>query len=172
MVRYQYFYRCSICIFCLDPPCSRKIPPHTIKNPKIHHHPLIFLPRPLLLPCDACGLIRRSEPSYACFQCNYVVHRGCINLPRVIKLTRHPHRLFHTPFLSLTISSSCRLCYKTVDIKYGLYSCNHDNCSYVVHSKCATHKTIWDGRELEWEPEEYGEIEDICCTIQEKLVMI
>ncbi|KAG7543514.1 hypothetical protein ISN45_Aa07g034250 [Arabidopsis thaliana x Arabidopsis arenosa] len=35
------------------------------------------------------------------------------------------------------------------------------SCKSLVHSKCATHKTIWDGRELEWEPEEYGEIEDV-----------
>ncbi|CAA0364322.1 putative chromatin regulator PHD family [Arabidopsis thaliana] len=155
-----FFYRCSICSFCLCPLCSFKFPLPTISNPKNHHHSLIFLPRPLLVPCDVCGLVERSDPSYVCFQCNYVVHESCIDLPCVIKITRHPHRLFYTPFLSPSISS-CLLCYKTIDIKYGQYSCNHEDCSYVAHSKCATHETVWDGRELEWEPEEIGETEDV-----------
>lgn len=160
MNAYPYFYRCSICNFCLCPPCSKTFPLPSITNPKSHHHPLFFLPRPLLHPCDACGLVKQSEPSYACFQCNYVVHKSCIHLPRVIKLTRHTHRLFYTPFLSSTIPS-CRLCYETVDIKYGHYSCNQgDHCSYIAHSKCATHENVWDGSELEWVPEEFGETED------------
>ncbi|KAL1225536.1 Protein VACUOLELESS GAMETOPHYTES [Cardamine amara subsp. amara] len=150
------FYRCSVCNFCLDESCSVKFPLPYISNPKSHHHSLIFLPRPVFLPCDACGLVDRSDPSYACFQCSYVVHESCIKLPRVIKITRHLHHLFYTPFLSST-NSSCRICYETVDNKYGQYYCNHGDCSYVVHSKCATHETVWDGRELEWEHEEFGE---------------
>ncbi|CAN8257773.1 unnamed protein product [Cochlearia groenlandica] len=155
-----WFYRCSICNFCLDLSCSENIPSLTIKNPKSHHHPLFFFPRPLLVPCDACGLVTRLESSLACFQCNYVVHESCINLPRVIKITRHPHRLYFTPFLSPT-TSLCRICYKTVDIKYGQYSCNREDCCYVVHSKCVTHEKVWDMRELEWEPEEPDQTEDI-----------
>ncbi|XP_006299720.2 uncharacterized protein LOC17890576 [Capsella rubella] len=155
------FYQCSICDFGLCTTCVANFPLPTISNPKSHHHSLVFLPRPLLLPCDACGLVDRSDPSYVCFQCNYVVHKSCIGLPRVIKLTRHPHRLFYTPFLPPKITYSCRLCYKTIDNKYGQYSCNDDRCSYVVHSKCATHETIWDRRELEWEPEELDETEDV-----------
>ncbi|ESQ50733.1 hypothetical protein EUTSA_v10022611mg [Eutrema salsugineum] len=157
---YSFFYRCSICNFCLDPPCSKIFPLPTIPNPKSHHHSLFFLPRPLLLPCDACGLVEKKNPSYTCLQCNYIVHESCIDLPRIIKITRHPHRLFYRPFLSPTLSSSCRLCYKTVDIKYGQYSCNHEDCSYVAHSKCSTHTTVWDGSELEWEPEESVETEE------------
>ncbi|ESQ39819.1 hypothetical protein EUTSA_v10000829mg [Eutrema salsugineum] len=150
----RWYYHCSICSFCLDASCSYKYPSLTITNPQSHHHPLSFFPRPLLVPCDACGLINQSDPSYACFQCSYIVHESCINLPRVIKITRHQHRLSHTPYLSPTIRSSCRVCHKNVDNKYGQYSCNHETCSYVAHSKCATHKEVWDGRELEWEPEE------------------
>ncbi|XP_010422952.1 PREDICTED: uncharacterized protein LOC104708145 [Camelina sativa] len=157
----SYYYQCSLCNFGLCTPCVKNFPLPTISNPKSHHHSLTFLPRPLLVPCDACGLVERSDPSYVCFQCNYVVHKSCINLPRVIKLTRHSHRLSYTPFLPPKIIYSCRLCYKTIDNKYGQYSCNDDFCSYVVHSKCATHQTIWDGRELEWEPEELDETEDV-----------
>uniref|UniRef100_A0A1J3H005 DC1 domain-containing protein n=1 Tax=Noccaea caerulescens TaxID=107243 RepID=A0A1J3H005_NOCCA len=109
----------------------------------------------------ACGLVNVSEPSYICFQCNYVSHQSCLDLPRVIKITRHSHRLSHTPYRSPEISP-CRVCYKNVDIKHGQYSCNHEDCSYVVHSKCATHDKVWDGRELEWETEEPdNETEDI-----------
>lgn len=89
-----------------------------------------------------------------------MVHESCINLPRVIKITRHQHRLSHTPYLP-PANWSCRVYYKNVDIKYGQYSCSHEVCSYVAHSKCATHKQVWDGRELEWEPEEPDDSEDI-----------
>ncbi|XP_023641948.1 uncharacterized protein LOC111831554 [Capsella rubella] len=164
--RCEYFYRCSICNFCLCDPCSQNFPLPIIQKPKSHHHPLIFISRPLLVPCDACGLVERSEPSYACFQCNYVVHRYCIGLPRVIKITRHPHRLSFTPFLSSTIFPSCPICYKAVDIKYSQYVCNHDDCSYVVHSKCATHRRVWDGIELEWEPEAFDKTEDVAPFIK------
>ncbi|KAF8108127.1 hypothetical protein N665_0114s0020 [Sinapis alba] len=154
------FYRCSICGFCLDLHCFLKNPSPTITNPKSHHHPLLFFPRPFLLPCDACGLVNISEPVYTCFQCHYVVHQSCIDLPREIKITRHPHRLSYTPF-SPPDYSTCQICYKSVDIKYGQYSCDHEGCSYVAHSKCATHEKVWDGNELEWEPDDTNETEDI-----------
>ncbi|KAG7576833.1 DC1 [Arabidopsis thaliana x Arabidopsis arenosa] len=156
----NWFYRCSVCKFCLDLSCSQTDPPLLVENPKSHHHSLAFYARPLLTPCDACGSVNVLDPSYACFQCNYMVHQSCIDLPRVIKITRHKHRLFHTPYLHSTIPP-CRICYKPVDIKYGQYSCKHEDFSYVVHSKCATHENVWDGKELEDEPEEPENIEDI-----------
>ena len=128
--------------FCLDLPCAEKLPPLTIPNPKGHHHSLLFLPRELLVPCDVCGAVDALEPSYTCFQCN-MAHQRCINLPRVIKITRHSHRLHYIPYRS-PLSSLCRICYKDVDVKYGKYSCNQEDCSYVVHSKCATHMKVWN----------------------------
>nr|VDC81772.1 unnamed protein product [Brassica rapa] len=154
-----WFYRCLICSFCLDLPCATTLPPLTIANPKGHHHSLLFLPRPLLVPCDVCGLVDALEPSYACFQCNYMAHQSCIDLPRVIKITRHPHRLHYIPYRS-PLSSLCRICYKKVDVKYGQYSCDREGCVYVAHSKCATHDTVWDKKELEWEPEESEDDEE------------
>ncbi|XP_010465237.1 PREDICTED: uncharacterized protein LOC104745635 [Camelina sativa] len=155
----DWFYRCLICSFCLDLSCAATLPPLTIANPKSHHHSLLLLTRPLSVPCDACGLVDASKPSYACFQCNYMVHQNCMHLPRVIKITRHPHRLYHTPYRS-PVTSSCRVCYKEVSVKYGQYSCHHEDCSYVVHSKCATHRNVWDGTELEWESEESDKTEE------------
>ncbi|EOA34060.1 hypothetical protein CARUB_v10021560mg, partial [Capsella rubella] len=131
-----WFYHCSICTFCLDLSCAAVSPPLAIPNPKSHQHSLLLFPRPVPVPCDACGLIKAFEPIYACFQCNYMVHHNCMDLPRVIKITK-------------------------VDNKYGKYSCRHEECSYVVHSKCATHENIWDGRELEWKIEESDDTEDI-----------
>ncbi|KAL0714841.1 hypothetical protein Bca4012_021820 [Brassica carinata] len=167
----EWFYCCSICNFSLDLNCATNIPPLTIQNPKSHHHSLTLFPRPLLSACDACGLINVLEPSYACYQCSYVVHKSCIDLPRVIKITRHPHRLYHTPSLPAKVTP-CRVCYKNVDIKYGQYSCNHEDCSYVVHSKCATHKKVWDGKELEWEDEESYQPEDFASfkTVGDNLI--
>ncbi|KAH0899193.1 hypothetical protein HID58_048761 [Brassica napus] len=101
----SFYYRCPICSFCLDISCSSNFPSLTISDPKSHHHSLSLFPRPLLVPCDACGLINQSDPSYVCFQCSYIVHESCINLPRVIKITRHQHRLSYTPFLSHAIWS-------------------------------------------------------------------
>ncbi|KAG7634960.1 DC1 [Arabidopsis suecica] len=156
----EWFYRCSICNFFLDFRCARNFPPLTIQNPRRHHHSLALFRRPVSFPCDACGLINLLDPSYACHQCDYMVHKSCVDLPRVIKITRHPHRLSHTPHLPTKVSL-CRVCYKHVDIKYGQYSCTHEGCTYVVHSKCATHRKIWNWGELEWAPEEPDETEAI-----------
>ncbi|KAG5416088.1 hypothetical protein IGI04_003655 [Brassica rapa subsp. trilocularis] len=141
----DWFYRCLICSFCLDLPCATTLPPLTIANPKGHHHSLLFLPRPLLVPCDACGLVNALEPSYACFQCNYMVHQKCIDLPRVIKITRHPQRLSFIPYRSPVISG---FAIKMLTSNMG------------THPKCTTDKNVWDGRELEWEADESDENEE------------
>ncbi|CAN6810536.1 unnamed protein product [Brassica oleracea] len=114
--------------FCLDLPCAEKLPPLTIPNPKGHHHSLLFLPRELLVPCDVCGAVDALEPSYTCFQCN-MAHQRCINLPRVIKITRHPHRLHYIPYRS-PLSSLCRICYKDVDVNPLTLSYGESNNMY------------------------------------------
>ncbi|KAG7559208.1 DC1 [Arabidopsis thaliana x Arabidopsis arenosa] len=43
---------------------------------------------------------------------------------------------------------------RKIDNDNGSYSCIKDGCSYVAHSKCATQINVWDGVELEREPEE------------------
>ncbi|AEE79881.1 Cysteine/Histidine-rich C1 domain family protein [Arabidopsis thaliana] len=97
--------------------------------------------------CFGCGKsdvpweIRERPLYYYCTICDLEFHKNCLEYPTKV--------------------SSCRVCYKNVDIKYGQYSCNHEECFYVVHSKCATHGKIWDGEELEWEDEESEQAEDI-----------
>ncbi|XP_019094674.1 PREDICTED: uncharacterized protein LOC104758330 isoform X1 [Camelina sativa] len=153
------YYHCSVCNFSLHSLCVKDSPPLTIKNLKSHDHTLTLFPRKLPLPCDACGfsLDARNDSVYSCLICNYMVHRRCIYLPRVIKITRHQHRLSYTSSLVPSGDElSCGVCRKLVDVNYGQFSCNK-GCHYAVHSKCATNNEVWDGKDLEGVPEEEEE---------------
>ncbi|XP_023633213.1 uncharacterized protein LOC17899856 isoform X3 [Capsella rubella] len=153
------YYHCSICNFSLHSLCIKDSPPLTIENLKSHEHALTLFPRKLPLPCDACGfsLDARNDSVYSCLLCNYMVHRRCIYLPRVIKITRHQHRLSYTSSLVPSGDElSCGVCRKLVDVNYGQFSCNK-GCHYAVHSKCATKNEVWDGKDLEGVPEEEEE---------------
>lgn len=102
------YYHCPICNFSLHSSCLKDSPPLTIENLKSHDHTLTLFPRQLPLPCDACGfpLNTLDVSVYSCLLCNYMVHRRCIYLPRVIKITRHHHRLSITlPPLFLLVMS-------------------------------------------------------------------
>ncbi|CAB86941.1 putative protein [Arabidopsis thaliana] len=127
--------------------------------------------------CFGCGKsdvpweIRERPLYYYCTICDLEFHKNCLEYPSKIIHPYHPqHPLVFTVInyetgiiadTNYAKVSSCRVCYKNVDIKYGQYSCNHEECFYVVHSKCATHGKIWDGEELEWEDEESEQAEDI-----------
>lgn len=105
--------------------------------PKGHHHSLIFLPRPLLVPS--------VEPSYACFQCSYMAHQSCIVLPRVIKITRHPHRLHYIPYTGHLWVPYAGFATKRLTSSMGnIHAILRVVYMYVAHSKCATHVTVWD----------------------------
>lgn len=157
--KYTY-YHCSICNLSLHSFSINDPPPLTIENLKSLEHTLTLFPRLLPLPCDACGfsLDTFDESVYTCLLCNYMVHRRCIYLPRVIKITSHPHRLSYTSSLvpSPELNLSCGVCRKTVDINYMQYSSNKE-CHYDVHSKCATKKEVWDKKDLEGVSEEEEE---------------
>ncbi|AAG50851.1 hypothetical protein [Arabidopsis thaliana] len=153
----KIYYHCSICKFNLNVECSMRPPPTTISHLKSHEHILTLFPIRLPLPCGACGLSLSDAEDlvYACLPCNLLVHRSCIYLPRVIKITRHPHRLSLTPSLQPG-DFSCGVCRQTVDVNYGQYSCDKE-CHYAVHSKCATRNDVWDGKDLDGVPEEPDE---------------
>ncbi|AAD10653.1 Hypothetical protein [Arabidopsis thaliana] len=151
------YYHCSICKFNLNLDCSMRQPPPIISHLKSHEHTLTLFPIRLPLPCDACGLSLNDTEDlvYSCLPCSRMVHRSCIYLPRVIKITRHQHRLSHTSSLQPG-DFSCGVCRQTVDVNYGQYSCNKE-CHYAVHSKCATRNDVWDGKDLDGVPEEPDE---------------
>ncbi|ESQ51070.1 hypothetical protein EUTSA_v10023179mg [Eutrema salsugineum] len=81
--------------------------------------------------CSSCNfsldMCWRSKP-FACFQCSFMIHQGCLTLPRVININRHDHRISRNCVLGV-VNSVCAV--------------------YVVHSKCATRNDVWIGKELE-----------------------
>ncbi|CAH8305720.1 unnamed protein product [Eruca vesicaria subsp. sativa] len=120
---------------------------------KWHEHPLALFPRQTFLPCNLCALPHSNCPFYICPPCQFVAHQKCISLPRVIKISRHLHRISFT--LSFDQGDwSCGVCRKKIHNDFGGYSCTHNNCSYAAHSVCATQRNIWDGQELEGTPDE------------------
>ncbi|KAJ0230181.1 hypothetical protein HA466_0310020 [Hirschfeldia incana] len=147
--RTKLFYYCFICKFSMDPVCATK--PSFMNYHKRHDHTLNHFPRKADLKCDVCGVVDSNSLIYVCLQCDFVVHKNCIYLPFVIRISRHNHRLSFT-YSGLRILS-CGVCRQEVDGNYGKYSCIKD-CPYVVHSKCATRRDVWDEKELEEEPEE------------------
>ncbi|KAF8118426.1 hypothetical protein N665_0005s0189 [Sinapis alba] len=144
-------YYCFICEFSLDPICA--IRPSFLNYQKRHEHTLNHFPRKTDLICDVCGLIDSKCLIYVCLECGFVVHTKCIHLPFVIRISRHNHRLSFTYSPPLRVLLFCGVCHQKVDGNYGKYCCLKD-CTYVVHSKCATRRDVWDEKELEQEPEE------------------
>ncbi|AEE83533.1 Cysteine/Histidine-rich C1 domain family protein [Arabidopsis thaliana] len=165
------FARCTVCNINISPLCMVKQPPLTICNPKHHKHSLTLLVRLVIFTCNACGVEGDRNP-YVCLQCNLMVHKDCIeNLPRVICINRHDHRIFHTFHLGQREEHwECGVCRKTVDWVYGAFKCSR--CpNYAVHSRCATKKEVWDGIELEDVPEEEEEVEEPFVVINEKEII-
>ncbi|KAL1213147.1 Protein VACUOLELESS GAMETOPHYTES [Cardamine amara subsp. amara] len=143
------FYQCSQCSFSICIPCARK--PLIFHQSKAHEHQLHQVPIAVSFTCDACGFQSTNYPCI-CLQCCFMIHRTCIDLPRVIYINRHDHRISRVSSLG-SGKWICGICYDPINGEYGAYSCSV--CSYVVHSKCATNLNIvWDGRELEGVPEQ------------------
>ncbi|KAL9816171.1 putative chromatin regulator PHD family [Arabidopsis thaliana] len=136
----KIFYYCSACDFAVNFACVQKPPDLSMHHPKWHEHTLALFPTQTPFPCSVCALTHSSCPFYTCPPCDFVIHQKCFSLPRVIRISRHPHRI--------------SICRRKIDNDYGCYSCVKDGCSYAAHSKCATQTNVWDGKELEGEPEE------------------
>ncbi|EOA22397.1 hypothetical protein CARUB_v10003032mg [Capsella rubella] len=153
--RGNMFYYCSICDFMIHHACARNPTPLTIDNPKRHKHTLHYFPRKSGLVCDVCALVDDSSYLYICLPCDFAVHKRCVHLPYVIKVSRHGHRLTFTPkliFKELT-KTDCGVCHAKINENYGAYRCKV-GCVYTVHSRCAMQSDVCDGVELEGEPEE------------------
>ncbi|XP_023633582.1 uncharacterized protein LOC17875691 isoform X2 [Capsella rubella] len=154
------FASCTICNIWIDAKCVQQPPARTIFQPKHHKHSLFLLGRLVTFTCNACGVEGDRNP-YICIECNLMIHKDCIDLPRVITINRHEHRISHTFHLGQREGIwECGVCRKPIDWVYGAFKCFRCPSSYAVHSKCATRKEVWDGIELEDVPEEDEEIED------------
>ncbi|KAG7611737.1 DC1 [Arabidopsis suecica] len=149
----EVFYYCSACDYAMNIACIKRPRVLSLDQPKWHEHTLAQFPRKTSLTCNVCALTHSSCPFYMCPPCDFVVHQKCISLPRVIRISRHFHRIHFTPSFDQEVRC-CGVCRRKIDNDYGGYSCNKDGCSYAAHSKCATQSNVWDGKELEGEPEE------------------
>ncbi|KAJ4912536.1 Cysteine/Histidine-rich C1 domain family protein [Raphanus sativus] len=139
------FYHCSICNFSVDVRCARNPPPLILDHPKAHEHQLTLLPRRTFV-CDACGMDDDPNP-YICLQCNFMVHRNCIDIPHIIKVSRHVHRISYNDCLKAG-DWKCEVCLKEIIWTCGVYSCS--KCpDFAIHMRCVTRFGIWDGIELE-----------------------
>ena len=152
----SYFYHCSICDFSMHVRCSKNHPPPIVETAKCHEHSLTCMVRNDTFTCNACGTHGERCP-YVCAPCGVMFHRECINLPHVININRHDHRVSHTYSLGFG-NWKCMICRKMVDWRYGAYTCSTCPDKYVVHSKCATRGDVWDGVELEGVPEVYVDV--------------
>ncbi|KAL0790388.1 hypothetical protein Bca101_006634 [Brassica carinata] len=79
--------------------------------------------RKLSVGCDACEFVTPDDiDMFGCLQCDFFVHRSCIFVPRVIKLTRHSHYLSHV-FHILDDEATCGVCQGRFSSGYGGYAC-------------------------------------------------
>ncbi|CAL9248402.1 unnamed protein product [Arabidopsis halleri] len=150
-------YHCNMCKFNMDIGCAIRDPQQVaLSNLKVHEHTLTLMPRLISFVCDACGTKGDHSP-YVCVQCDFMIfHQECAYLPRVINVNHHDHRISFKYPLGLG-EWRCGVCWEEIDWSYGAYSCS--SCpNYAIHSRCATRKDVWDGKELDGVP---GVIEDI-----------
>ncbi|CAF2150913.1 hypothetical protein BRARA_A01948 [Brassica rapa] len=142
---HNVFYHCSVCNFSVDINCVKKPPPFSLHHPKAHEHPIILMPQRSFV-CNACGMDDDPNP-YVCPQCNFMIHRNCVDKPQVIKINHHDHRIYYNHYLD-SDDWECGVCQKEMKWTCGAYSCL--KCQdFAVHLRCATKFGIWDGIELE-----------------------
>ncbi|XP_019100184.1 PREDICTED: uncharacterized protein LOC104783838 [Camelina sativa] len=147
---------CGVCNFSICSSCARNPPPVDVMRKTTHGHTLHLVPRHIVFTCSACGTQGDRSP-YFCLQCNFMIHRECIHLPRTININYHDHRVTYTSYIGPG-DWTCGVCRRKVDEVYGAYSCS--KCPhYVVHSRCATRDDVWDKIELEGIPEDNEGIE-------------
>uniref|UniRef100_A0A0D3A7S7 Phorbol-ester/DAG-type domain-containing protein n=1 Tax=Brassica oleracea var. oleracea TaxID=109376 RepID=A0A0D3A7S7_BRAOL len=142
---HNVFYHCSVCNFSVDINCVKNPPPFSLLQPKAHEHPIILMPQRSFV-CNACGMDDDPNP-YVCPQCNFMIHRNCVDKPQVIKINHHDHRIYYNHYLD-SDDWECGVCQKEIKWTCGAYSC--PKCQdFAVHLRCATKFGIWDGIELE-----------------------
>ncbi|KAG7658145.1 DC1 [Arabidopsis suecica] len=165
----EIFYYCSACDYAMNIACVEKPPVYSIDHSKWHEHTLALFPRQTPFACSLCSLTHTSCPFYICPPCDFVAHQRCISLPRVIRISRHPHRISFNHSFGQG-DWSCCVCRRKIDNDYGGYSCIKEGCSYVAHSKCATQKNVWDGKELEGILEEDEKVEPPFVRISDRII--
>ncbi|KAM7530031.1 hypothetical protein LguiB_033441 [Lonicera macranthoides] len=134
----NFTYNCSLCDFDLDPVCASTIE-STTERPS-HKHPLIFLWRPSLSFCDACGTKHEgcqllcNGVRYSCAYFNYHLDVVCASLPNTIK---HEAHIDHPISLKKFFSHHCNACHNGHNKSTFAYGCG--TCDFEIHACCATY---------------------------------
>ncbi|ESQ50336.1 hypothetical protein EUTSA_v10002199mg [Eutrema salsugineum] len=88
-------HHCDVCNFSICEICMQNPPLVSVVSLTTHEHKLHLVPRHIDFTCNACGTQGDRSP-YFCLQCNFMIHLECIDLPRVININRHDHRVSYT----------------------------------------------------------------------------
>ncbi|GLT96163.1 hypothetical protein SLE2022_138070 [Rubroshorea leprosula] len=137
-----FIYYCSLCEFAI---MIEYILSTKVIEVESHEHPFTLVSRPITFTCDACGIDREKySVPYTCTLCDLIVHKDCILLPSIIKLTRHKHPVSHIYFLEENEGKNkvCRFCWDEINVEYGSYHCL--DCDYFLHVNCAMDKYWWE----------------------------
>ncbi|XP_019087957.1 PREDICTED: uncharacterized protein LOC104726589 [Camelina sativa] len=105
-------YHCSVCNFTSCFGCTKTPPPLMIEHIRTHKHPLTLFLRRTTCLCDVCG-DESDFGFYTCLQCDFITERVCIDIPRVININRHDHRIHFKHHLGVGYSK-CGVCHKNI----------------------------------------------------------
>jgi hypothetical protein len=118
-----FTYRCDVCNFDLDVPCSLLSDMLTHVG---HEHPLILSSTTNAEECSACN---SKGKIFRCTKCEFTLDFGCATLPHTVGYKQHEH-----PFtLRYTAEDDsgeyyCDICEEERDPKLWFYYC--EECSY------------------------------------------
>lgn len=126
-------FSCVECSFHLDSSCALRTP--DFKHP-LHEHKLAYFPETEQLKCNACGDSCNLD-LYRCVQCNFNLHRSCLELPKTVKHGRHWHLLtLYDKYLEDdTGEYYCEICETRRHPDRGVYCCM--SCEFFAHIECA-----------------------------------
>lgn len=86
-IPHHQLHHCDVCNVSICRECMRNPPPVDVECLKTHEHQLHLVPRLIDFTCNACGTQGNRSP-YFCLPCNFMIHRECIDLPRVINVKK------------------------------------------------------------------------------------
>ncbi|XP_059656809.1 uncharacterized protein LOC132303532 isoform X2 [Cornus florida] len=132
--------------FCLDVRCASLMPKAIIENhevveaPFTHPHDLIpcdITKGIFIFSCSACGLCIEGTV-YVCFQCKFLLHKSCAELPLRIKHPFHPPHPLVLDYTNSSVNYQCKACKCSVlGFKYLCRECDFEmdvTCASLTYS--------------------------------------
>ncbi|TYG77930.1 hypothetical protein ES288_D02G015300v1 [Gossypium darwinii] len=102
----------------------------------VHEHPLTVVKKIYYYPnCGKCGK-PCFDLAFECTACNFIIHKKCASLPRIIRSKWHDHRLFLQYFLRIEDFRvlDCIICHDEVNTEHSSYYCS--KCPVIFHMEC------------------------------------